>query len=158
MKRTLSMIFCIVMALSFLAPSAQAVAAPELQLNAEELAFGAAVSLAAHCFTYEYRKINTPVREEWVSLSGTKHELRTYYYAVCDDCGKTTIIFESSHFSDHTMYDNGDRHLTGQNLHEYYRMCSKCGQTETIRIGCVQSGNGSCANPFSNVDPDHETH
>lgn len=106
----------------------------------------------------EDRKVNTPICEEWGSLSGTMHELRTYYKTACDNCGKTVTVFERNHASNHTMYSNGDRHLEGRNLHEYHRMCSECGQMETIRGGCVQSGNGSCPNPFDHVDEEHKTH
>lgn len=108
--------------------------------------------LASSCKHDYQRMSSSPSSVRWVSISKSLHEKRTYYPAVCNKCGSTIQVYDTSDIGPHIWNPNGNKHV-GKGKHEYYFNCSLCNEKDTVNYPCSGTGNGDCPYPFALTPP-----
>lgn len=140
---------CLLMMFALVIPGC-AFAGAEYGLQAAALIGGELEPCGTTC-DHLWREMGTVVKQGWypVEDSDTMHEYRIYHESVCDRCEDVVVTFDGSQMEGHTMEMRDLGHVAGRNLHKYASVCTKCGVSDPVQIGCSGTGNGDCPLPYS---------
>ncbi len=145
MKKSCICLLAVLALLLSLVPSVALAAKKDIPSLTAQRGSAAAPDSTSHEHRFGYHEGQKPYLECYKSNGGVSHSLYKYYAGICIHCAKEGNVAAIGAPENHVFeYSGINQHVKGENRHQYFYVCSTCGEVVFDTFLCRGTGNGDC--------------